>query len=382
MMEGYRRSNGGFGVRNHVLCASTVACANGVVHQVERAFPEVICLEHDKGCIELEDDREMTRKMLMGLARNPNVGAVVFVGLGCEDTQAKSLQEELIELKPTAQVTIQEEGGTTGALQKCSHLVSAFIKETQKAQREPFTLDSLVVAAKCGGTDWTSGIASNPTVGLYCDRMVRAGGTFLIGESMGWFGAEQDFFRRIKYPELKQKILDLMLRKYETAQRRGVRIEKANPSPGNIKGGVSTLVEKALGSSRKSGDSLIQGLLGVGEQPCHPGLWLIDTPGIDPASVAVMAAAGAQLIIFTTGRGTPTGSPICPVIKVCASPSGVASLPQNVDIDLTDIVTRGASLEDGANRLEFLVQAVVNGQKTRSEELGHREFIMPTVDMM
>lgn len=382
LLEGYPRRDGQVGVRNHVLFLSTVVCANGVVHRIGCEFPEVIALEHTKGCIELADDREITRSMLFGLARNPNVGAVVFVGLGCEDTTAKFMKRELEGEKPVAEVSIQDEGGTTGSLIKCRRLARELLEETHKQTREAFGIDKLIIASKCGGTDWTSALASNPAVGLFSDRIVQAGATSLLGESVGWFGAEADFFRRVRNEPVKVGILRIMHRIYDNAERRGTRIEDANPSPGNIEGGITTLVEKSLGGCRKSGDSIIEGVLPIAERPPGPGLWLLDNPGLDPASLAGMAAAGAQIVLFTTGRGTPTGSPICPVIKICASPKGLEAVKENIDIDLTDIVTHGATLDSGADRIEALVEKVANGQLTQSEKLGHREFIMPAAGMI
>ncbi len=380
--SGYRRNDGSVGVRNHVLFLSTVVCANGIVHQIGCEFPKAICLEHDKGCIELGDDREMTRSMLIGLARNPNVGAVVFVGLGCEDTTAKYLEKELQGQKTVTQVTIQDEKGTTNSLNRCRALAKQLLEETAKATREPCEAGKLVLATKCGGTDWTSALASNPAVGIVSDRIVAAGGTSFLGETIGWYGAEKDYFRRVRNEDCKKQIIKIMQRRYEDSERRGMRVEKSNPSPGNIEGGITTLVEKALGSSRKSGESIIEGVLSVGEYPPGPGLWLMDNPGIDPGSLAGMAAAGAQIVLFTTGRGTPTGSPLCPVIKICASPNGVAALRENTDIDLTDIVMQGATLQSGADRIEDRLWEVANGKLTISEQFGHREFVMPTVDLL
>jgi len=381
-LEGYPRNDGKVGIRNHVLFLSTVVCSNGIVHQIGCEFPDVVALEHTKGCIELADDREITRKMLIGLANNPNVGVVMFVGLGCEETTGEYLSRELEGKKPVGHISIQKEGGTSKSLEKCRRLAREFLEKTHRQKREPFAVDKLFIATKCGGTDWTSGIISNPSVGIISDRIVQAGGISLLGETVGWFGAEKILMRRARTDQVRLDILKILHKRYTEAERRGGRIEDANPSPGNIAGGITTLVEKALGNIRKGGESVIEGVLGIAEHPPHPGFWLMDNPGIDPASVAGMAAAGAQIILFTTGRVTPTGSPICPVIKICATPGIVKMMAENIDIDLSDIVIQGTPLINAADRIEMFIEQVASGRLTQSELLGHREFVMPQMEML
>jgi len=381
-LEGYRRADGRIGVRNHLLFLSTVVCANAVVQRIAAEYPGAVGLDHAAGCIALDDDRDLVRAVLLGLARNPNVGAVVFVGLGCEQTPARFLHEQLEGEKPVEHVSIQDEGGTDGALVKCRALAQRLLAQIAAARREPFGVDELVVATKCGGSDWTSAIASNPAVGIVSDRIVAAGGTSLMGEAAGWFGAEPVLLGRAKTDKTKEDILNVLRRIYETAERRGTRIDHANPAPGNIAGGITTLTEKALGAVRKAGDSAIEGLLAVGEYPARRGLWLMDNPSLDPASLAGMAGAGAQIVLFTTGRGTPTGSPLCPVIKICASHAGVQRMRGNIDVDISDVVTQGAPLAEAADRIESLLYAVANGTATRSEALGHREFVMPQMGVL
>jgi altronate dehydratase large subunit len=381
-LEGYRRKDGRFGVRNHVFFLSTVVCANGITHQIGCEFPDVIALEHPKGCVELADDREMTRNMMIALARNPNVGAVVFVGLGCEDTSAEYLRQQIEGEKPVFEATLQKDGGTTRILEKCRELAKELMEKTRKQSRESFEANQLIIGTKCGGTDWTSAIASNSAVGKVSDRIVQGGGTSLLGETVGWFGAEKELLRRAKTEQIQNDILRILHKRYDEAERRGMRVEHANPSPGNFEGGITTLVEKALGNIRKGGESPIEGVLSIAESPPGPGLWLMENLGIDPASVGGMAAAGAQIVLFTTGRGTPTGSPICPVIKISASPTCMEAMSENIDVDLSDIVMKGATLDSGADRIMALIEAVANGQLTQSERLGHREFVMPAFGIL
>ncbi|MBX3589520.1 MAG: UxaA family hydrolase [Burkholderiaceae bacterium] len=379
---GYRRRDGRFGVRNHVLVLSTVTCANRVVQRIGFEFPEVACIDQAAGCMSLDDDREITHRMLLGLARNPNVGAVCFVGLGCEQTPGRLLRDEIGDLKPAESVAIQSCGSSDQAIERVRSFVVEASRTLAAQPREPFDAADLVIATKCGASDWTSALASNPAVGVVSDRVVCAGGISMMGESAGWFGADHVLLGRARDERVREDILRVLRRLYENAMHRGKRIDEANPSPGNMAGGLTTLTEKALGGVRKSGESPIEGILAPGETPLGRGLWLLDNPSLDPASVAGMAAAGAQLVLFTTGRGTPIGSPICPVIKICASAAGSKRLAAHIDVDITDIVESGASIGSGADRIESLMHAVASGERTRAEAMGHREFVMPQVGVL
>lgn len=255
-LKGYRRLDGKIGVRNKVTFLATVVCANTVVRGVASACHEVIGVENNAGCIALTDDQRLNHDMLTGLARNPNVGAVVFVGLGCEQSPAEELRRELEDEKPVYHVSIQHEGGTTKALEKCKILAKKLLAKTKKQPSEVFDYNELVIATKCGGSDWTTSIASNPAVGIVSDRIVRSGGTSLMGETAGWFGAEGILLKRIRDEATRWELLRLLHRKYEESEQRGTRIELANPSPGNQAGGITTLAEKAMGTIKKGEKAL------------------------------------------------------------------------------------------------------------------------------
>jgi altronate dehydratase large subunit len=378
MAKGYARANGKIGIRNHVVFMSTVGCANGIVRRVGIEYPDVIAVENTAGCVGLADDERANRNVLIGFGNHPNVAAIVYVGLGCEQTSAKELFDIIKERKKCGYVIIQEEGGSLKTLEKCRKMTEEFLKAaSDEIPSAEFTYRDLVIGSKCGDSDWTTGMISNPAVGIVSDRVVEAGGTSLTGETSGWFGAEEILMAKAVNNTTKRDILAVLKKKYEQAEIRGTRIEKANPSIGNIAGGLSTLAEKAAGTVKKCGNSKIQGLLGMGVEPPGNGLWLLDNPAYDVGSTSGLCAAGAHMVLFTTGRGTPLGSPICPILKICASPTGIARMGADIDVNISSVVSGSMSISGAADMIEKAMNDVITGKKSFSEELGNREFLMP-----
>ncbi len=372
------------GVRNVVVVLPTVACSAHVASEVARDVPGAVAVPHQHGCAQMGDDAAMTFRTLAGVGLNANVGGVLVVGLGCEQVKAEALAEAIRESgKPVEQLRIQDVGGTTAAIEKGRELLAKLTAAVLAQERQPCPFERLVLATECGGSDAFSGLTANPLVGLAADRAVAAGATVIVSETTEFIGAEHLLAERGATPEIGERARQVVLDFEQMACDYGADLTGSNPSPGNIEGGLTTIEEKSLGCFRKGGSSPIQEVLAYAERPRHRGLVLMDTPGNDVESIAGMAAGGASLILFTTGRGTPTGCPIAPVSKIASNTLIAERMADNTDFNAGVIADGTASLEEAAGELWQLVLAVANGRQTRAEVLGHREFgirrIAPTL---
>lgn len=368
---GYRRPDGSVGVRNHIAVISTVACANEVASRIANQVEGAVSLTHNMGCGYYAF---APLRPLAGLGKNPNVAAVFIVGLGCEVVSAKLLAEEIAESeKPVESILIQEVGGTVKAIKQGVKVVKGMARKASQLKRESFDLTNLTLGLECGGSDATSGIAANPTVGRVADMVVKAGGTAILAETLELIGAEHVLARRAVNEKVAKEIVEVIHRMHDRM------IKSLNLSidvitPGNIKGGLSTLEEKSLGDSYKAGSSPIQGILEYAEIPIKKGLFIMDEPGYDPESVTGIVAAGAQVVVFTTGRGTPLGSPVAPVIKITGNPRTYKTMKDNIDVNAGTIIAGKETIEEVSKRLYEKVLKVASGEKTKAEFLGHREL--------
>lgn len=372
---GYRRKDGRVGVRNHVLVLATVHCANTVVDRIGQMLPEVVALSHVYGCSQLGDDLAQSRRVLEEFAMHPNVGAVLLIGLGCESMPTVEMGEKLAALGLVSQrLTIQEEGGSRRTYEIGLGIARELLQEVSGARREPVPLSELVVATECGGSDAWSGVTANPAVGAASDLIVKAGGTVILSEVPEFIGAEHLLAARAIHPEVARQIVEATREWEERAKRMGVDMRGAQPTPGNIEGGLTTIEEKSLGAIAKGGSTPVQEYLGYAGRPSQRGLVVMDTPGNDLESVTGMIAGGAQVVVFTTGRGSPTGSPIAPVIKVATNSAMYHRLQDDMDIDAGTIIEEGEPVASVGQRIFAEIVAVANGKITAAEAWGHREF--------
>lgn len=375
---GYVRPDGRVGIRNHVLVMSTVICSSVVTRRIAEQVNGAVAIENPFGCGQLEPDLQVTKRTLVGMAKNPNVGAVLVVGLGCEQIQADEVADEIAKTgKPVERIVIQDvNGGTPAAIERGVTLLRRMAEETLAQRPTEVDASSLVMGVECGGSDAMSGLASNPVVGYVSDKLIDLGGTVILSETPEMIGAEEILAKRAVSKEVADRIYEIVGKWVRLAASYNVDLVGTQPAPGNIAGGISTIEEKSLGAIIKGGSRTIQGVLDYAEEVKGKGLFIMDTPGYDIMSVVGMVAGGATLVIFTTGRGTPTGNPIAPVIKVTANPYTYNKMRENIDFDASTVVRGVETVEQAGERLFNLMLEVARGRQTKAELLGFREFVI------
>ena len=372
---GYKRTDGTVGIRNYVLILPTVVCASHVAKRISEEVQGTVSLVHEHGCAQNGEDKEQTKRVLTGIARNPNVSAVLVVGLGCETIGVPEVAEEIAKSgKPLETLIIQDNGGTLESIRKGSQIAQKLVEYASQLKREEVGIESLIVATQCGGSDACSGISANPASGYASDLVVKAGGTVILAETTEMIGAEHLLAERGVDKDVSQKILWFVQRVEDRAKAIGVDIRLANPAPGNIAGGITTLEEKSLGAVVKAGTCTINEVVDYGVKPSCKGLVIMDSPGQDTASIAGELASGAQIVTFTTGRGSPAGSPIAPVIKIATNSLMYSRMLDNMDVNAGTIVDGTETIEEVGERIFDEILEVASGKLTKSEILGHREF--------
>jgi altronate dehydratase large subunit len=370
--QGYLRDNGEIGSRNYVAVIPTVFCVNEVVSAIVRQTEMTRGILHHQGCCQLQPDLTQVTEALIALGSNPNVGAVLIVSLGCEGVDINRVVAEIAKTgKPVEHVVLQELGGSSRCIQKGVDCVQKLIQSISLQQRQTFPLSMFTMGIKCGSSDTTSGISANPVVGYVADRVVEAGGTVIFGETTEFIGTEPILKRRAINAEVAEKIDFIINRMEKRAMRIGVDMRTGQPTPGNIKGGLSSIEEKSLGAIVKSGTKLIQGVLEYTQKPSHPGLWIKDCPGRENEVLTAMAIGGAQTILFSTGRGAPQGFPIVPVIKICGNPSTYEKLQHDMDINAGMVITGERSIEQVGELAFASLIEVLSGKATKSEAMHY-----------
>lgn len=374
-MQGYRRPNGDVGIRNHVLIIPTVICANQVCQRIAALVPDTVAIPHQHGCSQIGADKQRTFDTLAGTGKNPNVGAVLVVSLGCEVVDPYALADAIrVTGKRVEVIDIQEAGGSIKAIQRGSELAKEIRSELDTMPAEPVPISELRIGVKCGGSDATSGMASNPALGVASDRLIHAGGAVVISETTEIIGAEHVLAARCASPEVANKLYDYVARFEREVERMGADMRGGNPSPGNIAGGLSTIEEKSLGCISKCGTSLLVGAFEYADPVPGKGLYFMDSPGNDIECVSGMGASGVHLVCFTTGRGTPTGAAVMPVIKITGNKKMYERMTDNMDVDVSAVLEGAMGMEEAGEVIWSEIVEVANGKLTKAEVLGHQEF--------
>ncbi|UYI78957.1 MAG: UxaA family hydrolase [Fusobacterium varium] len=373
---GYRRPDGKVGVRNKIFILPASVCASDTTRIIASQIEGAVTFNNQNGCSQVAGDQQLTMDVMAGMAANPNVYGIIVVSLGCENCQMDLVVDAIRERtnKPMETFIIQENGGTITTIERAVRAGRKMAQEASKLQREEFPISELIVGTECGGSDPTSGLASNVLIGELSDRLVALGATSILSETTEFIGAEHILAKRAKTPEIKERIYEIVHRYEKALQLVGEEVRDGNPSPGNIAGGITTLEEKSLGCIHKGGHTEVTAVYDYGKQVEEKGLVIMDTPGNDPSSMAGMVAGGAQVIVFSTGRGTPTGNPISPVIKITGNKITFANMSDNIDIDASPVIYGPQTLKElGEEFLQELVE-VANGKQTKAETLGYTEM--------
>ena len=378
---GYKRSDGRVGIRNHVLILPTCACGSESCRIVASQVRGAVNIIFNTGCSDVAANTAMSQKVLTGFALNPNVYGVVIIGLGCETVPHKELREKIQALtdKPVVSFGIQEEGGTLKTIEKAVRAARDMAAAAARQPKVPCDISEILMGIECGGSDATSGIASNPAVGVLSDLLVDAGASTMMSETIEFIGGEHVLARRGSTPEIHNQIIQICRDYEEHLAGAGQDCRAGQPTPGNKAGGLSTIDEKSLGCIRKGGTRPVVEVVEQAARPTKKGAIIMDTAGYDISSVTSMVAGGCTVVVFTTGRGTPTGNAIVPVLKVTANRTTYQKMEDNMDVDLSGIIDGELSLEEGGQLLFDEIVEVCNGKMTMAEAYGFSDIAVDHV---
>jgi altronate dehydratase large subunit len=375
-LTGFPRSNGRWGFRNYILLLPLHNALNQLVENVRVNHPAnsvLTSVAHDWSG-EVDADWDRIRRVFSGFAVNPNVGATIVVGIGSEAEHEIVERARAHREMPIAYLTLKEAGSFDALQSEVANSVSELFPMVASEKRIPAPWSAMVLGLECGGSDAYSGITANPALGVASDRLVELGSTSILAETMEILGAEHLLAARAKTPEVGQAIIDVVARYERSISYEGIDIRGAQPSRGNIEGGLTTLEEKSLGAAKKAGNAPFTGVLDYAHIPTEPGLYFMDTPGHDIEQLTGFAASDVNITVFTTGRGTPTGSAVIPTIKVATNTEMATALPDLIDLNAGTIADGTETVVEVGARIFDEIIAVANGKLPAAEVGGHREF--------
>jgi len=373
---GYRRENGRVGVRNHVIILPVDDLSNAACEAVANNIAGTMALPHPYGRLQFGEDLDLHFRTLIGTGANPNVAAVVVIGIENGWTQ-KIVEGIAATGKPVTGFGIEQHGDHETIMQ-ASKVAKEYSQWASELQREEAPIKELWVSTKCGESDTTSGCGSNPTVGNAFDKLYPHGTTLLFGETSEITGGEHLVAERCRNDEVRERFMFMfnryqdMINRFKTSD-----LSDSQPTKGNIEGGLTTIEEKALGNIQKIGkECMVDGVLDKAEAPTGPGLWFMDSSSAAAEMVTLAAAAGYVAHFFPTGQGNIIGNPIIPVIKICANPRTIRTMSEHVDVDVSGLLRREMTPSEAGDKLLESLFKTVNGRLTSAEALGHREFVL------
>lgn len=383
--KGYVREDGRVGTRNYVAVVAASNCAAYTVNWIAESFDKeslppnvdgVVAFPHGEGCGHaIGPDTDQLRRTLAGVLNHPNVGAALIIGLGCEVNQ---IDHYLGPNAPRSSrlhgMTLQGSGGTRSTVEAARTRILEFFEQMSKEERVEVPATKILLGLNCGGSDSFSGITANPALGVTSDMLAAIGASAVLAETTECFGAEHLLVKRARNKEVAEKFLGF-INGYKKYLRQFGGSFDDNPSPGNKEGGLSNILEKSLGAAAKAGTSPLTDALDYAEAIVTPGFNFMNTPGYDPVSLTGLAAGGANLICFTTGRGSAIGFPVVPVVKIATNSSMYKRMKDNMDINAGRIVDGEATVEQVGREIFDLLLRVASGEKTCAEKLGHNEFV-------
>lgn len=374
---GYRREDGKFGLRNKVIIIPSVHCANKVCENIARKCNGAVYINHQHGCSQLEFDALQTRDVLIGHGSNANVFGVLIIGLGCEVIQAKAVAEKIKEATPYKKVeylVIQECGGSKNTIENGIKIVNEMLESAAKLQKSEGDFSDLILGTECGGSDSYSGLSANPALGSLSDFVIDEGGAVILAETTELIGCEAILTKRAKNDEIAKRVYDKILGYENLVKSFRADIRGANPSPGNIAGGLSTIEEKSLGCVYKAGTRTLMDVIDYAKPIVSKGLTFMNTPGNDIEQLSAMVAGGANICVFTTGRGTPTGSAIVPTIKMSSNTFCYENMNDAIDINAGSIIDGVKTKEEVRDELIELIVRISDGELVKAEINEQNDF--------
>lgn len=370
----YRRPDGRIGIRNDVAIISAMDNTNPSADRIASLVKGTIPITTPFGRGQIGSDLEKTRDTLAGLGNHPNVSAVLLLSLTLET--AEPIRKRLeASGKPVVTMGLQETGGTLDLTIAGAKEAAKMVMDASELQREACDMSELIIGVECGGSDATSGIASNPATGLFSDRLIDSGGTIIMSEPAEFMGGEHLLAARVVNKEDGDRIIEMVKYFEDIAINNGVDMRGTNPTLDNIAGGLTTLEEKSLGAISKGGSRPIQAVVEYGETPVKKGLVIMHTPSAACESMTGLAAGGCHIIIFSTGAGNSIGAtPVCPTVKITGNPRTMKNMAENIDVDASRIITENEPIESASNRLWDYIAKVANGKMTSAEVLGEDQL--------